>query len=286
MAAADWEPFARILRSTREAMGFPSARAFYMKAGGRRFFGATYRQYLNVESAISGPGPQLLEKVSLALRLSTDKARARDFFRAYLLSLVASESLLDVILTTMGETPQAGGSPLKKALARQSAEREELLSREQADAAESSPEAFWSWFLVLADSTPRTEEQIAEASGLKLPAVRAALKGLEKAKLVARGKDGRWRAPHLGKVVRFPRDEHFDMRRRRTYEHAEAVAGERAKVLFHYYTLMRAPEREILGYTPHLVEAIDGSNICATNEKGPDTAVTVVETTVRRLFPY
>jgi DNA-binding transcriptional ArsR family regulator len=287
MATADWDTFAAVLRATREAMGFPSARAFYMQAGGRKFFGATYRQYLNVESGISGPGAQLVERMALALRLSTDKARARAFFRSYLLCLVASESLLDVIMAAMGETPASpGGSPLKKALARQSSEREEFLTREQADAAEASPEAFWSWFLVLADNKPRTPEELAAACGLKPAAVANALKALEKAKLVAREKDGRYRAPHLGKVVRFPRDEHFDLRRRLTYEHAEKVAAGREKVLFRYYTLMRAPEKEVLGYAPHLVEAIEGANVCATNEKGSDTAVTLIEATVRRLFPY
>lgn len=287
MATASWATFAAVLRSTREGMGFTSARAFYMKAGGRKFFGATYRQYLNVESGLSGPGAQLLEKTALALRLSTDKARARDFFRAYLLCLVASESLLDVILAAMSETPASpAGSPLKGALARASTSRETFLSREQADMAESSPESFWSWFLVAVEEKPRTAEELAAAAGLKLPAVKNALKGLLKAGLVTADKDGRYRSPHIGKVVRFPRDEHFDLRRRLTYEHASKVSAGKEKTLFHYYTLMRASEKEIVGYAPHLVEAVEGANVCAQNTTGPDTAVTLVETTVRRLFPY
>lgn len=286
MAAAAWEPFAEVLRATREAMGHPSARSFYMKAGGRRFFGATYRQYLNVESAISGPGPQLVEKVALALRLSTDRDRARAFFSAYLRSLVGSESLLDVIMASMTQTPPAEGAALRGALARQSAGREAHLTREQADLIESSLESYWSWFLVIAATGPRTPEQVAGAVGLKTPAVKSALKALSKAGLVVEGKDGRYKAAHSSKVLRFPRDAHFDLRRKMTYEHAAKAGQGREKVLFHYFTLMRASEKELLAYAPHLFEAVDGSQICSTNETATDTGVTLVETTARKLFPY
>lgn len=286
MAAAAWEPFAGVLRATREAMGHPSARSFYMKAGGRRFFGATYRQYLNVESAISGPGPQLVEKVALALRLSTDRARARAFFTAYLRCLVGGDGLLDVILATLTEAPPAEGSALRSALARQSAGREEHLTREQADLVESSLESYWSWFLVIAATGPRTPEQVAGAVGLKIPAVKTALKALAKAGLVVEGKDGRYKAAHSSKVLRFPRDAHFDLRRKMTYEHAEKAGKGREKTLFHYFTLMRASEKELLAYAPHLFEAVDGATICSTNETASDTGITLVETTARKLFPY
>lgn len=286
MASATWEPFAAVLRATREAMGHPSARSFYMKAGGRRFFGATYRQYLNVESAISGPGPQLVEKVALALRLSTDRVRARAFFLAYLRSLVGSESLLDVILASLVDAPPAEGSALRAAMARQSADREEHLTREQADLIESSLESYWSWFLVIAATAPRKPEEVAAAVGLKLPAVKAALKALVKAGLVLEGKDGRYKSAHSSKVMRFPRDEHFNLRRQKTYAHAAKAGAGREKVLFHYFSVMRASEKELLAYAPHLYEAVDGSAVCSTNVTAPDTGITLVETTARKLFPY
>jgi hypothetical protein len=239
-----------------------------------------------VESAISGPGPQLVEKVALALRLSTDRARARAFFRAYLSCLVASDSLLDVILSSLVDAPPAEGSALRSALARQSAGREEHLTREQADLIESSLESYWSWFLVIAATAPRKPEEVAAAVGLKLPAVKSALKALAKAGLVVEGKDGRYKSAHSSKVMRFPRDEHFDLRRKKTLQHAEKAGAGREKVLFHYFTLMRASEQELLAYAPHLFEAVDGSQICSTNETALDTGITLVETTARKLFPY
>ena len=101
MTGVSWEAFAQALRAARESAGYPSARSFYLKSGGRKFFGTTYRQYLNTENGLSAPGARLLDKVSLALQLSSDKSRSRELFGDYLRCLVANDGLLEVILQAL-----------------------------------------------------------------------------------------------------------------------------------------------------------------------------------------
>jgi DNA-binding transcriptional ArsR family regulator len=288
MAAVSWEPFARELRSLREAKGYSSARGFYLAAGGRKFFGATYRQYLNVENGLSGPGPQLVEKIALALQLSSDAERAPGFFRNYLLCVVASQSLLDVILQTLATAPAAGAglAPMQKALARQSESRAEMLSREQADAIDSSLAAFWLWNLLINDSSRWTAEELAAATRLDKSEVRAALKLLRSNGLIARDAQGRHYCDRLRRVFRFPRDGHYALGRGRHRAYVERIGASGGKDLFRHYTLFRGSAKEVLDYAPNLRAAVEGANICETTEKGADTGLTVVEVIARQLFHY
>lgn len=289
MPEVSWDAFAETLRAARESAGFPSARAFYNKSGGRKFFGTTYRQYLNVENGLSGPGANLVEKISLALQLSSDARRAREIFRAYLRCLVASDELLDVILKALAEQPSAAAAelPMQKALARHSEARATLLSRDQADCIDASLESFWLWNLLINDSARWTPAELAAATGIKETLVAAALKALQKQGLLAKDAQGRWYCDQLRRVFRFPREGHFALGRDKHRDYIEQIAAKSGdKPLFRHYTLFRGSEREILDYVPNLRGAVEGANICETVEKGPDTGLTVVEVVARKLFPY
>lgn len=290
MSNANWAAFAAALREARESAGFPSARAFYIKSGGRRFFGATYRQYLNVENGLSGPGPQLVEKIALALQLASDKARARSFFRSYLGSVLGSEGLLELIAQALSAAAPASGAgeppPLQKALARQSEARAQLLSREQADLIDSSLETFWLWNLLINDSGRWTPEQLSRMTGIKAAACADALKALSKAGLIAKDAKGLYYCENLRRVFRFPRDEHFALGRDKHARYLEQMGRSQGKTVFRHYTLFRGSEKELLDYAPHLRAAVEGANICETTERGADTAFTSVEVVARKLFPF
>ena len=289
MPRISWEAFAQTLRTAREAAGYPSARAFYLKSGGRKFFGTTYRQYLNTENGLSAPGARLLDKVSLALQLSSDKSRSRELFGAYLRCLVANDGLLEVILQALSGQPGAAfpEQRLQKALARHSEERSVLLSRVQADCIDASLESFWLWNLLINDSARWTSARLAGATGLKESAVAAALKSLRQQGLAAKDEQGRWYCDHLRRVFRFPRDDHFALGREKHREYLDQIASKSGgRPLFRHYTLFRGSEKEVLDYVPNLRAAVEGANICETTEKGLDTGLTVVEVVVRKLFPY
>lgn len=292
MAKDAWEPFAQALREARSAKGFASARAFYLKSGGRPYFGATYRQYMNVENGASSPSPGLVEKIALALQISSDEKRARELFRTYLLCQLGSVNLLELIL---GAVAKAGGSatgaastvpPMRQALARQSESRAVMLSREQADAIDANLESFWLWNMLINDSARWTPQDLANATKLKLADVKASLKNLVKHQLLAE-EGGKFFCPNLRQVFRFPRDEHFALGREKHREYFKQIAAARAKRgLFRHYTLFRGSAQEVIDYAPNLRAAVEGANICETTEHGPDTGLTVVEVVVDQLFKY
>lgn len=290
MPEASWDVFAQALRVARESAGYASARSFYNKSGGRKFFGTTYRQYLNVENGLSGPGPKLVQNIALALQLSSDKGRARDLFRAYLRCLVGGDELLDVILRALAERPAAESAepaPMQKALARHSESRATLLSRDQADCIDASAESFWLWNLLINDSARWTPGELAKATGIKEKTVAAALKSLGRQGLLAEDAQGRWYCDQLRRVFRFPREGHFALGRDKHRDYIEEISAKGAgKPLFRHYTLFRGSEREVLDYAPNLRTAVEGANICETVEKGSDTGLTFVEVAVRKLFPY
>ena len=289
MAKGVWEPFARALHEAREAKGFTSARAFYLKCGGRAFFGTTYRQYLNVETGLSGPGHELVEKISLALQISSDPKRARELFRCYLIGTVGSVSLLEAILQALSEPNAQPGpeiSPMRQALARQSESRAVMLSREQADTIDASLDSFWLWNLLINDSARWTPEALAKATKLNLAAVKAAVKSLNKAGLIDLDTEGRYYCANLRQVFRFPRDEHFTLGRKMHRDYCEKIAGAGGRSLFRHYTLFRGSAKEVLDYAPNLRAAVEGANICEKAETGPDTGLTLVEVVARQLFRY
>lgn len=286
--AGAWEPFGAELRAAREAKGYASARSFYLKCGGRSFFGATYRQYLNVESGLSGPGPVLVEKIALGLQVSNEPQTAKRLFRAYLLCALGSASLLEVIMQALSETSQAPEvSPMRQALARQSEARAVMLSREQADAIDASLESFWLWNLLINDTQRWTPDALAQATKLKPAAVKTALKSLHEHELLAKDPQGKYFCANLRQVFRFPRDEHYAAGREKHREYLERIgAAGGGRTLFRHYTLFRGSAKEIVDYSPNLRAAVEGANICETPNAGADTGLSVVEVTARQLFRY
>ena len=289
MPKPGWHAFARALRDARESAGFSSARAFYLQCGGRKFFGAGYRQYLNVESGLCGPGAALLDKVLLALQLSSDAPRCRRLLRHYLACLVASESLMTVILQALSGSGEeaAAAVPLQKALARQSEARATLLSREQADCIDASLGTFWLWNIIINDSEPRAPEDLARMTGLPSAEVSQALKSLHARGLAAKDRDGRWYCGQQRRVFRFPRDEHYVLGRQRHHRYLDRIAAKGGcRLLLRHYSIFRGSEHEMLAYGPNLRAAVEGANVCEVAEKGPDTGLMVVEVSARKIFPY
>ena len=125
--------FSESLRALRIQSGYPSSRGFFNGLGGRRFFGCTYRQYLNVERGSRTPSAVLMEKISVGLQLamSHDRESAQNLLLAYLRSLVGDGALLKLIIQTMRPSESSGS--LTRSLGRRSNEGVVPLTREQSD---------------------------------------------------------------------------------------------------------------------------------------------------------
>ena len=166
--------FSESLRALRIQSGYPSSRGFFNGLGGRRFFGCTYRQYLNVERGSRTPSAVLMEKISVGLQLamSHDRESAQNLLLAYLRSLVGDGALLKLIIQTMRPS---GAPALTRSLGRRSNEGVVPLTREQSDFIRSNFENYWTFSLLASDCATWSAEDLAGILGGAPRAVEKAL---------------------------------------------------------------------------------------------------------------
>ena len=140
-----------------------------MEAGGRTFFGCTYKQYLNVENGQSAPGPETLEKIATALHVWFNDSQAREFFIAYLRTVLRSRELLEMALRALA-VPPGGPTPLRQAIQKDFQNRRFRVTPAQA-AMYSSYAHYWISNVFCNDNGEWSAEAC-PALGLEPPAVR------------------------------------------------------------------------------------------------------------------
>lgn len=272
--------FHSTLQRLREAAGHSSARAFFLKNGGSRFFGCTYKQYRNAEAGRSVPSPRLTDRVAEALRLGSSPAAGRRFMEAYLRALLGSERLVAMAL---GSGSHGSASAVDAAMTRVH-ERPRHLSRAQTDFMYAKPENYWALFIMVSDSGTWSPDELARVSGHSPARMRKALAGLRRHKLAAPGRDGRWRSPlfEVPMIMAAPTDPG----KPRLHEIAEkhlGLADGKGETVLRQLVVVRASAAELEHYKPLLLKTLQGVGIFATTEAGPDTALFAVDARVRRV---
>lgn len=267
------------LQRLREAAGYPSARSFFMKMGGPRWFGCTYKQYRNAEAGRSVPSPRLADRIAAALRLEHSPPAARRFMEAYLRALLESERLVSLAL---GAAPLASASAMDAALTK-AYERPHHLSKAQTDFMYACAENYWAFFILCSDSGSWSPEDLARASGLKAAKLARALEGLRRNGMAAKDRDGRWRSPYFDRNLITAPDEEGRERYHALADKHLGLENGAAKPLMRQLVLVRAAESDLAHYKPILIKALQGASIFSTTEAGPDTALFAVETRIRRV---
>lgn len=282
--------FAGLLREYRERAGHASGRSFYNAMGGRPFFGCTYKQYSNVESGRSLPKPLLVERIAAGLRLSGDEVQLRKYALAYLDALAGSPDLAQFLAAALlGSALPAGAAkpPFRQALQRSYAQRSVPLTRVQSELMLKDKVHYWTFTLLANDRARRTAADIARRLDFPEVQVRAALAAFVKAKLLARDGAGHFYCPEAGKVLLHPRESLYAPQVLETLsKHWGAMASKNGKLLLRQHLFTRASESAIRQYFPYLVQAVQGADIYSTHDHGPDTALVLVETVVRRVLPF
>lgn len=286
--------FSQLLRRCREQAGYASAREFFKSCGGRSALGCTYAQYLNIESGRSTPKAKLFNAVVVMLGLWKDPENSRRLCKAYLTALLGGGEPLDFIVRSLGPAPRTPGSaasPLRKAMAQVQAARLKPLTAEQSRLIRRDVPCYWVYRILSSDSGSWTPERLAALLGIGAASARRALEDLVAAGLAVRGADGGCWSPgrdhHMVHERPVVRENHaaspFMPQMRRLWDHMARRHGE---ILFDHYLVLRASESEIRGYYPYFAQAVGGLGVYDTIDKGPDTAVLLVEATVRRLLPF
>ncbi|OIO10050.1 MAG: hypothetical protein AUJ52_05240 [Elusimicrobia bacterium CG1_02_63_36] len=281
--------FADVLRHAREQAGYTSSRGFYNRNGGTKFFGCTYRHYLNVESGKTMPSGKLIDRIAVALGLLVDRDRARAFVLGYLNSTAESEELVNLIVQTLGPAPdkfKTAESPLVDSMARVNKAHTFDLSREQSEWQCKSPENYWTFTIISHDKGAWDAGTIADATGFDRKKIESALKDLLKFKLVRKqGKDA-YACPHAGKVFQHPDSKIYSMGLSALRDYRKDMAEKNGETLMRYHFFSRAPESELRHYFQYLIKSVQGAEVCSTMEKGPDTTFFEIETNVRKVLPF
>lgn len=281
------ETFAEALRSVRQDSGYPSARAFYNRAGGAAFMRCTYRHYLNVESGKAAPNAGLVERIAIGLALASRPDRARRLMLAYVRVMGMSEDLVSLLASSLAQPPdQTRGTPsaLVDSMARVNQDRVFNLTAEQSAAVTASAEDYWTWAILSHDRGTWTAQALAEATGFPAKDHERALSRLAKLSLVEKRADG-YSCPHVGRVFQHPDKRIYTLGLESLRRFRSDMAAKKGSELLRYHFFSRGPESELKQYIPFLIKAVQGAEVCSAQTRGPDTAFFEVETAVRRILP-
>lgn len=284
------DDFSSLLRRLRERAGHRSARDFYRVAGGRPVFGCTYKQYLNIEAGRSTPRPRVVAALVSTLRVWEDPDLSRRFAKAYLASLLGDGQALD-FLTRSLESPRkdAPVAPLKRAVERDRESRSRPLSPAQSRLIRRDDAIYWAFTLLESDSGSLSPAEMSQLLGMPAKPLAAAAEDLRRARLIVQDPDGRYRCPDVGAIFTHERPPghveiagHLAELRRRW----SAMGRRHGKVLYDQYLFLRASESELKTHWPALAQAVNEAEIYATVERGEDTGLVLLETTVKRVMPF
>ena len=64
------------------------------------------------------------------------------------------------------------------------------------------------------------------------------------------------------------------------------MSERRGAKLLNQAVLLRASETEFREFLPYLAQSVYGAHLYAKKERGPDTALFVIEASVRKLLPF
>jgi hypothetical protein len=281
--------FAVVLKGARETAGYPSSRSFFNRNGGAKFFGCTYRHYLNIESGKAMANGKLIEKIAVALGLLTDRERARAFVLGYLRSTAESEELVNLIVQTLGpaaEKFKGAESPLVDSMARVNQAHTFDLSREQSEWQCRSAENYWTFTIISHDKGAWDAGTIAQATGFDKKKIEKALQELLKFKLVKKQGKDKYLCPHAGKVFQHPDSRIYSVGLSQLRDFREGMTAKHGETMMRYHFFSRAPEAELRHYFQYLIKSVQGAEVCSTMTKGPDTTFFEIETNVRKVLPF
>lgn len=273
------------LGELRRQAGYSSAREFYKGVGGRSTLGCTYTQYLNVEAGRSTPKPGLVRRILALLSLQPGDAKTRGVIEAYLSALLKDEEFVELIRQTLSvKSAAAEEDPLRQALLRNEDSRQVRLTREQMAVIEGDEPTFWCFNVFCNDNGDWGTLDLSRRLGYDAKTVRRSLDRLKKAGIVTTAPDGRYRCFAANKIIVFPRgDFHVPENMARWRGNIEDRAARHGRVDMYHSLILRASDKRLKQYFPHLAHAVVGSDLYATAEHGDDTGLYVVEALVRRI---
>ncbi len=273
--------FSETLISLRKAAGFTTAYRFYHDNGGKPVLTFSYRKYLLFEQGEALPSPEVLRRISLALKLIPKSPPAGKLASAWLRTTAGDEAydfVFEPFIAIKEDTP--GLSPAHRAMGRLIKKRP--VSVAQACVILASYEHYHSFILLLHDEGSLSCEAFAKAAGLKPPAAAKILADFVKSGLVKKIK-GSYRG-FGDTILELPRAEMMPAGlndRMRGYQAKLLASGSLA---WRRLNVIRADAVELAAFYPLLSLTMSAASAYETGEKTKNSAVFAIESRVTKLF--
>lgn len=275
--------FSRSLVRVRTVRGFRTAYAFYHDNGGRRVFPFTYAYYKKLERGGGLPRPAWLYGLLRSLRLDVRDAECVKLVRDYLRDLCADETAYESLFAPLISIPREESERriVRTMLGRLSYH----VTPAQYEVVVSSAEACGAFMLLTNTGGTVAAEDIAAALRRPEAACRAALKRLERAKLVRSFANG-YASALSGKNYILPTDERSERLRGKMRDYLRELARGRGKSLLTSGSVVRldpeALDAALRGFGS-VFDKANGQAQSLTDDDG-DAGVYLLETRVDRLF--
>lgn len=275
--------FGAALARAREDQGFETAYAFYRAVSGRRSLGLAFANYHNIETGKSLPQPSRVPRLLTALGLAARSPRAAALARAYLVSLLGSEELLEHLspTPTAADLPshklaeEAAHQALSQRTVRLGLDAYQLLARD-ADA--------YACHIVLVN-TPGWQEKrdLAEIAGVPATRLARPLAALARAGFVELS-GGRARSRLAGKYVPGPPPVPVSAAIVAALARHRKAWVKKGRTVRHSYLTVRMAQPQLERYAQHLADAVKLSAVYGDVKREADTAVYLVESRLVRIF--
>lgn len=277
--------FSEALIGLRKTAGFPTAYRFYHDNGGKPVLTFSYRNYLLFEQGKALPSPEMLRRISLALRLIPKSPPAGKLAATWLKTTAGEEAygfVFEPFISIRTDTP--GLSPAHKALGKLI--KKHPITVEQAVLILSTYENYRAFIVFVNDTGVWPCDSFARTAGLKKAEAAKILAAFARAGLAKRIKQGAYKFPGDNVTLEFPRAEMLPPGlndRMRGYQARLITSGALA---WRRMNVLRADPADLAAYYPLLSLTMSAASAYVTGEKTKDSALFGIESRVVKLFDF
>lgn len=277
--------FSESLVALRKQAGFPTAYRFYHDNGGQPVLTFSYRKYLLFEQGEALPAPEVLRRLSVALKLIPLSPQAGQLAASWLKTMAGDEAygfVFEPFISIKTDAP--GLSPVHKAMGKFI--KKHPITVDQAVLILSTYDHYRSFILLIHASAPWSCEAFAKTAGLKKEAASRILSGFAKAGLLKKIKNDSYKALGENVILELPRAEMMPPGlndRMRGYQAQMISSGALA---WRRLNVLRADAVELAAFYPVLSLSMSAASAYETGEKTKNSAVFAVESRVVKLFDF
>jgi len=277
--------FSEALVSLRKAAGFPTAYRFYHDNGGKPVLTFSYRNYLLFEQGKTLPSPEMLRRISLALRLIPKSPPAGKLALSWLKTTSGEEAygfVFEPFISVRTDTP--GLSPAHKAMGKLI--KKHPITVEQAVFILSTYDNYRAFIVFVNDMGVWACDTFARTAGLKKDEASNILAAFAGAGLAKRLRRDSYKFPGDNITLEFPRAEMLPPGlndRMRGYQARLIASG---ALTWRRMSVLRADSADLAAYYPLMSLTVSAASAYVTGEKTKDSALFGIESRVVKLFDF